>query len=341
MIFGILLKAGNLLSATYHSRALSWNKRVFEEGREVIEKHSRSKDQRNIANHFLEGAERSLKDQVTCIINLPLEICLALEVEESDAIKIATTALFVYLAADIADDIADGDFQDNWGSDISMPDGFLSSVLYSSSFGPLVVGGMSINEPKKLLIKETISRGILEMAAGQHGDFGQSVDNCLGISDDWVIENVKRKSGGEIALFAEIAAQASPCGPEIMHCLKVMGASIGTANQLISDCSDLCLQSVTSDLASGKLTLPVVRLIQNSTSDEQVILQRLLCAAENDVNAREEVKALAIKSGALTDTNKVIKWHKHHALEVLENTGLSPEKTHFIREVIAKNCSLA
>lgn len=283
------------MSATYHSRALSYNKRVFDEGREVIEKHSRSKDQRNIASHFLEGVERSLKDEVTCIINLPIEICLALDVEESVAIKIATTALFVYLAADIADDIADGDFQDNWGADISIPDGFLSSVLFSSSFGPLVVGGMSIDEAKKLLIKETISSGILEMAAGQHGDFGQSVDNCLGVSDDFVIDNVKRKSGGEIGLFAEIAAQASPYGPEIVRYFKVMGASIGTANQLISDCSDLCLQSVTSDLASGKLTLPVVNLIQNSTSDEQVILQRLLRAAENDVNAREDVKALVIK----------------------------------------------
>ena len=82
-----------------------------------------------MATRCLEHSAKQLEATMTPIISLPFESCLAFDIDEANAARLSASAFFIYLAADIADDIADGDFATNWGDGLSIAEGSLASII--------------------------------------------------------------------------------------------------------------------------------------------------------------------------------------------------------------------
>ena len=95
------------------------------------------------------------------------------------------------------------------------------------------------------------------------------------------------------ALFAtatELGAFINEASPEIISTMKSFGLKLGVAYQIYDDCLDLAGDEETvgktlgSDLRKGKLTLPILHLLQHSSSkDQQSLSAAILRGDEEDI----------------------------------------------------------
>ena len=95
------------------------------------------------------------------------------------------------------------------------------------------------------------------------------------------------------ALFGaatELGAFLNEASPDVITSLKTFGMRLGSAYQIYDDCVDLAGdeeqvgKTLGSDLRKGKLTLPILYLLQQSSSDEwHRISQIILEGDDNDV----------------------------------------------------------
>ena len=105
------------------------------------------------------------------------------------------------------------------------------------------------------------------------------------------------------ALFAaacELGALINEAAPEVIDALRIFGLQLGTAYQIYDDVLDLAGdetkagKTLGSDLRKGKLTLPVLHLLQISDEAERHRLSEIILNGEEaDILALAE-KAIAM-----------------------------------------------
>src|SRR4029077_4096161 len=92
--------------------------------------------------------------------------------------------------------------------------------------------------------------------------------------------NVLRMKTGELfALSCDLGAYLSEAAAPQRNALRHYGLAIGTAYQVYDDCLDVfgseavAGKSLGTDLAKGKLTLPILLLLERAPPDERARLQ--------------------------------------------------------------------
>ncbi len=288
---------------------ISHNKIVFQKANDLIIENSKSLDQKELLDYFLKGIEKKFIDQVIPMVSLPLAVYEDLGGDINEAIGLALASLFLYLAVDIADDISDNDFIRHWGYKYSASEGFLASLIFSSSFAPFAIDTLNTSEKKINLLKKTISRTIIRMAAGQQGDLN-AMTSYKSITSDEIIKNVTGKSGEELACFALMPAQLYGSCENIEYNCESIGRYIGIAAQLSSDCRELFSLTNCIDLENGTLTLPIAIYLETLNNHEKEKFYNLLTSAKNDENAREEVRLIIQESGSLLKTLQIIRSYR-------------------------------
>ncbi|SPE56626.1 Polyprenyl synthetase [Verrucomicrobia bacterium] len=99
---------------------------------------------------------------------------------------------------------------------------------------------------------------------------------------DLYFKVLEMKTAELFALSCELSACLSGSGPEWRQSLRQFGLAFGTAYQVYDDCVDLfgsetvAGKSLGTDLAKGKLTLPVLLLWEQATPAERMALQKLV-----------------------------------------------------------------
>lgn len=314
------------------------NKLVFQEARELLSVHSASENQKILLMRFLVGLEVKARDSCLSFISLPLIVYASIAGKENAAIRIAVASLFLFLAADIADDVADGDFAKHWGDDVSSSEGILASGLFASALAPLALNDASIQNQCSCLIKTTLSKCILSMAAGQQGDL-QSSGSLHSTSPEQVIENVQGKSGEEIAGFFLMAAQFAGADECLASEYYSIGRLVGTAGQIMSDCYELYNVREGQDLVNGTATLPLAMHFQTLNEDSKYDFLNLLKLAQHDEEARDRVRDVVSKSGSLSQAYSFVEKCKIEAIERLQLLDpLEPAATE-LRSIIKRTCS--
>lgn len=93
---------------------------------------------------------------------------------------------------------------------------------------------------------------------------------------------IQMKTGELFALSCDLGAFLSGATPAQRQTLRQYGLEIGIAYQLYDDCLDLfgteaaAGKSLGTDLAKGKLTLPVIALMEHATSNERMKIRNWL-----------------------------------------------------------------
>ena len=108
------------------------------------------------------------------------------------------------------------------------------------------------------------------------------------------------------ALFAaatELGAFINEASPEIISAMKEFGLKLGTAYQIYDDCLDIAGSEDTvgktlgTDLRKGKLTLPILHLLQSAPEQQrQSLSAAILRGNDGDI---EELTAAARDGGAI------------------------------------------
>ena len=95
-------------------------------------------------------------------------------------------------------------------------------------------------------------------------------------------KSLRMKTGELFALSCDLGAHLAGATPTARKALRDYGMALGTAYQLYDDCLDLfgseeaVGKSLGTDPACGKLTLPILILLEQSTDAEQARLRTLI-----------------------------------------------------------------
>src|SRR5204862_6540116 len=98
---------------------------------------------------------------------------------------------------------------------------------------------------------------------------------------------IEMKTGALFAVATELGAFLNEAAPAVIAALRIFGLRLGTAYQIYDDVLDLAGdeakagKTLGSDLRKGKLTLPVLHLLQNSDDAERQRLSEIILNGED------------------------------------------------------------
>jgi octaprenyl-diphosphate synthase len=120
---------------------------------------------------------------------------------------------------------------------------------------------------------------------------------------------IEMKTAALFAAACELGAFINEAAPEVIDSLRIFGLQLGTAYQIYDDVLDLAGdeakagKTLGSDLRKGKLTLPVLHLLQISDEAERHRLSDIILngdEADIMVLAERAIAAGAVKSAIAT-----------------------------------------
>ncbi|MEM9015843.1 MAG: polyprenyl synthetase family protein [Verrucomicrobiota bacterium] len=202
--------------------------------------------------------------------------------------KLAVILELIHVATLVHDDIIDGaeirrqapTANAKWGDALSVLLGdclFSHALMLSTEFDESEIGrkvAISANEVCTGEIIQTQRRFDLQLSKEDYFDI------------------IEKKTAALFASAMELGARLNGMDQEIASRLKKFGLSIGTAYQIYDDCIDLIGEeeeygkTLRTDLNKGKLTLPILNLLESANEKQREKLHRLLIQKEPlDVSA--------------------------------------------------------
>jgi octaprenyl-diphosphate synthase len=142
---------------------------------------------------------------------------------------------------------------------------------------------------------------------------------------------LEMKTAELFALSCELSAFLSGAHPEQRQALRQFGLAFGTAYQVYDDCVDLfgseaaAGKSLGTDLAKGKLTLPVLLVWERADATERVRLQELVRSWQN--GSMQSMTQLLSKHGALEASLAIMRQYLDRACQHLRLLAPSQGRT--------------
>jgi len=217
-----------------------------------------------------------------------------------DHVDLAVIVELIHIATLVHDDIMDEaerrraqpTVNARWGNSLSV---LLGDCLFAHALN-------LATDFDNVHISRTIARAAREVCSGEIVQTQRRFDLHLGIED--YLRIVKMKTGSLFAAASELGATISNADAASISALKEYGMKIGTAYQIYDDCLDIVGseketgKTLGTDLRKGKLTLPVLILLQLSPRIER----ERFCALILDEKAGQIAQILksAVANGALS-----------------------------------------
>ncbi len=221
----------------------------------------------------------------------------------SGHIDLAVIVELIHLATLVHDDIMDDaerrrsqpTVNARWGNSLSV---LLGDVLFSHALN-------LSTEFDDTHISRTIARTATEVCSGEMIQTQRRFDLQLSRADYFRI--IEMKTGALFSCAAELGAVISGALDEDVARFKSFGAKIGTAYQIYDDCLDIAGtedqtgKTLGTDLRKGKLTLPVLTLLESAST-----FDRERCCALVLEGKLEEVTALLQNTPAIGALDKSV-----------------------------------
>jgi octaprenyl-diphosphate synthase len=150
------------------------------------------------------------------------------------------------------------------------------------------------------------------------------------LSKEEYFKFIGMKTGELFALSCDLGAYLSGASSGVRSALRQFGMSLGTAYQVYDDCLDLfgreaaVGKSLGTDLAKGKLTLPVILALERGTAQEKDLLERLIRAW--DPACFPQVAEVLAARDCLEGAKGAVAEHLRAARECLAGIGESPSR---------------
>ncbi len=190
---------------------------------------------------------------------------------KSEHIDLAVILELIHIATLVHDDIMDEaerrrgqpTVNARWGNALSV---LLGDCLFAQALN------LSTNF-EKAEISRSIAQAAREVCSGEIIQTQRRFDLHLAIEDYRRI--VAMKTGSLFAAAAELGAVINEANPATVRSLKSFGMKIGAAYQIYDDCLDIAGnesvigKTLGTDLRKGKLTLPVLMLLQSAPALER------------------------------------------------------------------------
>jgi octaprenyl-diphosphate synthase len=232
-------------------------------------------------------------------------------------VKVAVIIEMVHLATLVHDDIMDEaavrrcqpTLAANWGNEISV---LVGDCLFAHS----VVLAASFPTPD---VCRAVAKATNTVCSGEILQTNQR--HKYGLKRQEYIKALEMKTGELFALSCELGGALAGGNAAESSALRAYGMALGTAYQLYDDCLDLfgkeslVGKSLGTDLSTGKLTLPILVVLEKGSESDREMLHNSI---ENlDAENLERIFELLEKYDALSDTRRVVTQYIKQAQQVL------------------------
>jgi len=217
------------------------------------------------------------------------------------AVLNAAVVEFIHTATLVHDDIIDGaetrrgrvTAHSRWGSDITV---LLGDYLYIRSMA------MALTQDT-LEVVRTLCDATLRMIEGELFQLTKTGD--ASITEEEHFEIIRRKTAYLFAGCAEIGGLLGECSPDQRVALREYGFNLGLAFQIVDDVLDYMAEEsalgkpIGGDLREGKVTLPVILLLQRTGPDVSAMIQSVVSDGQVSPETWRTIKDLLHRHGAV------------------------------------------
>jgi octaprenyl-diphosphate synthase len=196
----------------------------------------------------------------------------------SEVVTLGAALEMLHVATLIHDDIIDNSpirrkqktLNFKWGNEVSV---LMGDYVFSSSF---------------YLMTQSLSKDVLKILSdttniickGEISEIFQRFNTDL--TEKEYLEIIQEKTASLMAVSCQAAAIISGGSPQIAEALYQFGLNLGIAFQIVDDLLDFSREKekvgkpVMNDLKEGKLTLPMIHCLNNSTKSERSRLKKII-----------------------------------------------------------------
>ena len=213
----------------------------------------------------------------------------------------AAVVEFIHTATLVHDDIIDDattrrgrmTAHSRWGSDITV---LLGDYLYIRSMAMALT--QDTLEVVRLLCDVT-----LRMIEGELYQLTKTGD--IAVSEDEHFEIIRRKTAYLFSGCAEIGGLLGECRPEQRVALREYGFDLGIAFQIVDDVLDYMADQsalgkpIGGDLREGKVTLPIILLLQRTGPEVSALVQRIVTDGDVTPEDWRTIKDLLASHGVV------------------------------------------
>ncbi|MCX6976370.1 MAG: polyprenyl synthetase family protein, partial [Verrucomicrobia bacterium] len=196
---------------------------------------------------------------------------------------LAVIVELIHAATLVHDDILDGadkrrglpTANAKWGNAISVLLGdclFAHALKLSTSFANSEVS-------------RAIAHAASEVCSGELIQTQRRFALALSVPDYYKI--IEMKTGALFAVACQLGALLNQSSPEIIEALRIFGLRLGTAYQIYDDVLDLAGneteagKTLGTDLRKGKLTLPILYLLEQTPPDQRHTLSQVILQSDD------------------------------------------------------------
>jgi len=233
----------------------------------------------------------------------------------SSHLDLAVVIELIHAATLVHDDIMDGaekrraqpTANAKWGNAISVLLGdclFAHALKLSTSF-------------QNGEVSRRIASAASDVCSGEIIQTQRRFDLNLGVSDYFRI--IEMKTATLFAAASELGAFINEAPPEVITAMKTFGLRFGAAYQIYDDCLDLAGseesagKTLGTDIRKGKLTLPILHLLQSASPAERHRYSEMILRSEEDdalglADAAQSSGSLAF---AISTTERMLRDAQH------------------------------
>ncbi len=242
------------------------------------------------------------------------------------AIRLAAVLEMLHSATLVHDDIIDDakvrrgreSANSKWGNNLTV---LVGDWLYMTAFD------ITLRE-RNFAILDTLTNMTRLMVEGEIIQL--SLLGKSGITEAEHFDIIRRKTAYLFSSCAEIGAIAAGANAAQRRALAEYGMSVGIAFQLIDDILDFISteaklgKPVMNDLREGKLTLPLIYLLEKEDADHRRMIETVMREAGFESVAREDILQLIHEHGTLVRAQTEARRYTEQALKALEVFPHSP-----------------
>jgi len=264
-------------------------------------------------------------------LELPDLLSSSLNLAPQDIRLLTMTSSFIYLGADLLDDLQDAELELS-SYNISPSEVTLISATLLTVFPILALADLETDTDTKFKMQKTLAHSLLVMSAGQQQDLALSHKNSVSV--EIIKKSIECKSGEELALSCSLAAQLAKLSLSQQKSYENFGRTLGTAIQIVSDFHELIWSKTSSDLKQGTRSLPIAFCLEKFQGDDRKKLIELLQTPHWGSQEKTCLKNILTDAGALAYTTLVVENLCQQSLEILNSLTLTQEMEVFLKEKI-------
>jgi octaprenyl-diphosphate synthase len=174
-------------------------------------------------------------------------------------------------------------------------------------------------------VSRSIASAASDVCSGEIIQTQRRFDLKLSMADYFHI--IEMKTGALFAAASELGAFLNEAPPEVIAAMKTFGLRFGTAYQIYDDCLDIAGseesagKTLGTDLRKGKLTLPILHLLQTASPSEHHRYSEMIlrCEEEDAVSLADAAQSTGALAFAISTTERMLADAQHQTTFLPQN----------------------